>query len=447
MESGHAEVKISFAAWKNGEVGPTVHQIPVVAPRKRKLEAISARWRRELVHPQRTEHLAGLLLSRDGQYVAAGAYPGGIVQIWEAKSGKQVSKFDGGYGYRGSAEFFQISPDWRTAYTFQEKRGKVTRIDRDGKQVVSMTYDGEVRVWDAMTGILRTTYRNDPPRLVRVIGLSPDGKTLVTGEFLPGEVGSGGVTRGTALWDTTTGRHRPLADHNGMYGSFSPDGCSVAVAAFDADSLVKSVHLIDVGTAKSIRPMEWNEAASTLGYAAFSPDGRVWCGTLTVHPKRTDRSSFRGVVRLWDPATGKVMASFEGEGPGSYFGMPVFSADGRYLAIPEPRSENLRVLLIDVAKAERVAAIELGAKGILRQPAFSPDGKTLAAITQVLPPGMNPDPDEAPQGRIHLIDVARRQVRESLVAPPGYTMGLAFSPDGQTLYSSGRGKVHVWDLR
>ena len=100
---------------------------------------------------------------------------------------------------------------------------------------------------------------------------------------------------------------------------------SVAVAAFDADSLVKSVHLIDVGTAKSIRPMEWNEAASTLGYAAFSPDGRVWCGTLTVHPKRTDRSSFRGVVRLWDPATGKVMASFEGEGPGSYFGMPVFS--------------------------------------------------------------------------------------------------------------------------
>jgi WD40 repeat protein len=81
---------------------------------------------------------------------------------------------------------------------------------------------------------------------------------------------------------------------------------------------------------------------------------------------------------------------------------------------------------------------------------FSPDGRWLAAVTQVFPEELErsrePSAEDVAQPRIHLVEVATGEVRETLVAPQGFTTSLCFSPDGKTLASGGHGRVDLWDV-
>jgi WD40 repeat protein len=45
-----------------------------------------------------------------------------------------------------------------------------------------------------------------------------------------------------------------------------------------------------------------------------------------------------------------------------------------------------------------------------------------------------------------MIDAAAGEVRESMIAPPGFVFSACFSPDGKTLATSGLGRVLLWDL-
>jgi hypothetical protein len=74
--------------------------------------------------------------------------------------------------------------------------------------------------------------------------------------------------------------------------------------------------------------------------------------------------------------------------------------------------------------------------------------KTLAA-TQVYPEDAavrDPAVTDLPQPRIHLIDAATGEIRETLVSPQCFAISAAFSPDGKTLATSGEGRVLLWDL-
>ncbi len=57
-----------------------------------------------------------------------------------------------------------------------------------------------------------------------------------------------------------------------------------------------------------------------------------------------------------------------------------------------------------------------------------------------------PDPQDYPQPRVTLYDLAGKNPPRTLVAPHGFVGGVAFSPDGKTLAFGTSGGVRLFDL-
>jgi hypothetical protein len=410
-----------------------------------------------LVHPSRATWLTGLRFSPDGKRFIAGDYPGGVVVLWDVATGKQLQAIETGYGYRGSAEYLFLTPDWTTLFVSRSKR-KYTRVEQDGKHLLRWEFDGAVRSWDLASGQPRRTYQHQPPHNVLGMRLSPDGTRFITFEEIPG-VYEGAPKRGARLWDVATGRPRPLPDGLRSDGRFSPDSRTLAISTEDKDGYATALKQFDAATGKEKWSVPVKDKNVWTGVATFSPDGRLAVGSYEVFPARRAWNKSRGWLKWWDADDGREVASFAGEN-NELFGLPLFSPDGRTLAVTEWRrtatgnsAENARLFLYDVATKQRTRIVNLGRKKagerlIAGRPAFSPDGKWLAVGTLTVPDTRNRDLDvhDLPQPRIHLIDVAAGEIRETLVAPQSFGRDACFSPDGRTLATSGHGRVLLWDL-
>jgi WD40 repeat protein len=441
---GSASLTLSFDAWKEGNVAPSRHQVEVVAPRTGlNPEAVSARFKGALIHPNRKGVLKGLRYSPDGKRLIAGDYPGGTIQVWDTQTGKELTKIETGYGYRSSADYFFLTPDWRAVFVSRQKR-QHARLDRDGKKLIRWECDGEVRAWDPGTGALRETYQHSPPRGIHWLELAPDGSTFVTFEELSGEV-EGPPNRAASLWDVRTKQPRPLPVDLQPVAVYAPDGKSLAAQATDEKQRVTAIKLIDVATAREKLAIPITEkGAQRIGFMDFAPGGKLLVGQV-----RDETNTGQHWLKFWDAATGRELTSFTGEKQ-DYFLWMTFSPDGRTLAVTNAaRGEPGKLFLFDLPGRKLVKTITLGEKATVHRPAFSLDGKWLAVATQVFPDEFQrkePAAEDVPQPRIHLVEVVADAVRETLIAPPGFTTSLCFSPDGRTLATSGNGRVLLWDL-
>ena len=57
-----------------------------------------------------------------------------------------------GYGYRSSADYFFLSPDWRTLYVSRIKRNFGT-VEQNGKRLIHREFESDVRAWDLAAAI------------------------------------------------------------------------------------------------------------------------------------------------------------------------------------------------------------------------------------------------------------------------------------------------------
>jgi WD40 repeat protein len=150
----------------------------------------------------------------------------------------------------------------------------------------------------------------------------------------------------------------------------------------------------------------------------------------------------KGEIIVWDRPAGKELRRWQVKG---WAWALALSPDGTALAVSERRP-----LVFD---SGRLAGLKLWDprtgglkhdlgklfdKQMLAAAAFSPDGKLLAVARG--------GEQEGPTGKVTLLDaVAGKKVRE---LTPGHLCGatdLAFSPDGKTLFSSGRDTiVRAW---
>ena len=134
--------------------------------------------------------------------------------------------------------------------------------------------------------------------------------------------------------------------------------------------------------------------------------------------------SSRFWLKWYDTIAGEETASFPGQDNAS-LQTACFAPDGRTLAaVTFQKAGKTQLSLFGVPEQKLRKTVVFGEStkeetvhGL--SPVFSPDSKWLAIITQVLPEAASGelDPRDAPQARIHLIETASGEIRETLIAP------------------------------
>jgi len=436
---------MSFDAWKDANVVPSRDRIVIVAPKSTfKSEVISSRLKGQLLHPNKPQWLSRIAWSHDSNRVIAGDFRSGVIQVWEAASGRLLSRFEVGSGYRSTSDLFQVSHDGKTIFVGRCKQ-KQSRIELDGKEVMRWDYSGDIRAWDLESGSLRETYQPAEPRGINMVSLSPDGTTLLSRERLSNE---GKEEEAMGLWDVKTRHYRQLPGRSNSYGKFSPDNKIVAISVNDDDIYTKEIRFFQTADLKIIGSIPIKEKFSHVGMSAFSPDGRSIVGVYENHTEKHKRDPWDGGLKAWDVSTGREVACIPTGEKNSGYLHPVVSPDGRTMATVNWQGSKPKLLIFDRGEIRLTRSVELGEKATIHQPAFSPDGKWIAVATQVISDEQqrDPSPEDAPQPRIHLIEASTGTIREILISPPGIISTVCFSPDGKTLATDGHGKVLLWDM-
>jgi WD40 repeat protein len=214
--------------------------------------------------------------SPDGQRIVT-ASDDSTAQLWAVASGQAIGKPMVHKGGRLAEQLIRIV--WSAQFS------------PDGKRVVTASFNGEARLWDAESGqsigepmkhggkVWSAQFSLDGQRVVTACG-----DNLVT--YPP-------ILSNTArVWDAATGQalSEPMK-HDGMVHSaqFSPDGQRVVTASFD-----KTARVWDAATGQALsEPMR--HGGKVLS-AQFSPDGQ-----------RVVTASDDNTARLWDAASGQAI--------------------------------------------------------------------------------------------------------------------------------------------
>jgi RNA polymerase sigma factor (sigma-70 family) len=366
-----------------------------------------------------------LAVAPDGRSLAS-VSDDGTVRLWETATGGEVRKISSDAGKVWALAY---SPDGRTLATGDE--------------------DGAVRLWDPATGKERRSLDLGMKAPVRVVRYSPDGKALAAGvggsirlwdvaegkelrrwddlDYTVGNLaftadgktlaGIGWVSSAVRLYDATTGKQRPPdAGHTNSVATlrFAADGKTLASVGRNGDRFF------------------WDLAAQRGERGPSGPPQRMWiCNALSPDGKTlATAEGAEGLVRLWDFATGKELATLSSKGA-EVNGM-AFSPDGRILAVAA-RDATIRLFDAEGRRELRRMKGVVESAGFL---VFSPDGKVLASAIE----GVSRVPP------IRLWDVATGELIRRLDGPR-WQCNLAFSPDGKYLAAGGiddsRGKMLV----
>lgn len=350
--------------------------------------------------------------SPDGERIAVGSTIG--IWIYDARYGKEIALLRGHTSAVNSADY---SPD--------------------GKKIVSSSWDGSVRVWDAETGALLNTL-GQRGRWTFSAEFSPDGKSLLAAQ---GE--------SVKIWDAESNRLlKTLTGHidTVFTATYSPDGKKVAGGGRDGDPTVK---IWDVETGALLNSLGADEYRSGILAVVFSPDS-----------KKIVSATFDRTIEIWDVKTGALLHTLESFGN---IRSLAYSADGKLLAGGLGRlwsadyasplqpfmeytsggsgvsfSPDGHNVAGDVGSGVEIINIQIRAPvytfgghmgGGYRIPAFSPDGRTIAA----------------PIGGIDLWDYEKGAPLKTL-GKGDYSTWAAYSPDGKTIAYSDYDEIVIRDV-
>src|SRR5262245_12309096 len=306
----------------------------------------------------------------------------------------------------------------------------------DGKTLVSVGQDFIVQVWDAATG--KEISRFDVSGGSAAINAA--GGRVVLGAFNQGAALSGdGKTLASAsrddffrIWDVDTGKEKRQITENSRGGisriALSHDGNMLAAANYPL-----AIVLYDTRSGSRIREIggsQPNGITRFLPYRVeFAPDGKsvFLAGIELGGAPRTP------ILAIWDTSTGtelKRIDKIQNNNLGNFTYKAAVSADLKTVALPCPDE----IVVYDMAGGKELRKIKYNA-GYVTNVAFTPDGKTLLAVT-------------GKADALAAWDVASGNLLRQIGTPPeapaaGAAMavatnirnmaGIAVSPDGKTI--------------
>jgi eukaryotic-like serine/threonine-protein kinase len=255
---------------------------------------------------------------------------------------------------------------------------------------------------------------------------SPDGQHLATST-------QGGIVR---IWQAETGQKvLEWQGHDGNVPTvrFSPDGRYLATGSWD--NSVKVWDLEQVGkqigrgeVAKEFR--SWKHTTSRVWSVAFSPDGRRLASAGGKEFGKT------GEVNVWNLETGQKVFPTQ-TFPWAVRGVQ-FSPDGRRLATA--CNEHVQMWDAQTGQEQVLRFPCRDRHGHLDEVDFSPDGRQIAAVGGHT--AVHPDRE------VNVWNATTGEEVFSLTGHVGGLRGVAFSPDGHRLVSSGLDQtIKVWDAK
>jgi tricorn protease-like protein/quercetin dioxygenase-like cupin family protein len=283
---------------------------------------VSLKERARFDYPGRVYAIA---FAPDGKTLAVGgSYPdAGQVELWDIVTRKNQASLKQPDWVRSLA----FSPDGKTLATGNEGkgvrlwdpatgkkisdlRGLAAAFSPDGKRIATGGQDGITRVFDTATGKEVTSYKSHPGKIWS-IGFRPDGTMLAAG-------GKGGTVK---LWSLRTAKEAAsLEAHANVVWSiaFAPDGKSLATGGGE-DAKASEAKLWDVATGKLWFAFKGHK--NMVCSVAFAPNGRLLAS-----------GDGDGIIKLWDPDTGKELARLAASAGGGSACSLAFSPDGNSLA-------------------------------------------------------------------------------------------------------------------
>ncbi|MCP4283207.1 MAG: WD40 repeat domain-containing protein, partial [Gammaproteobacteria bacterium] len=227
-------------------------------------------------------------------------------------------------------------------------------LSPDGKTLVSGNSDGSIALWSLSKPSSAPVILRGHLGIVWSVAFSPDSQTLV----------SGGWDRTVRLWNLKNPAKAPtiLRDHKGIVFSvaFSPDGVTLATGS--ADTTIRLWNFQDPGN----KPRVLRGHDRSVNAVVFSPDGR------TLASGGSDNT-----VYLWNLQDPTVPSMMLRENAGEITAL-AFSPDGHILASDV---DDYTLRLWNLTSPNRWPSILHGHDGTITSIAFSRDGQTLASAS------------------------------------------------------------------
>ncbi len=219
----------------------------------------------------------------------------------------------------------------------------------DGKKVITASYDGSAKLWDAISGSLLLDLKAHT-KYVWTAQFCPDGKKIVTASF----------DGNAEIWDANTGNVLfKLKGHTNQVWSaqFSPDGKKIVTASRDSTS-----RIWNAVTGEQLLVLKGH--TSYVSSASFSPDG-----------KNIVTASYDGTAKVWDATSGDSLLNLKGHHHEVYFAQ--FSPDGKKIVTA---SGDSTAKIWDAASGKLLFSL-IGHNGQVWTAEFSHDGKKVTTAS------------------------------------------------------------------